>query len=101
MAYVKRALDIDPDNAAYLDSLGWAQFKLSLYAPAEENLRAAVKHDSSDPTIREHLGDLLAATGRPEEAVQEWQMALDRGHDTPEKVREKISRIRASLKASQ
>ncbi len=101
VGYVKRALEIDPDNAAYLDSLGWAQFKLALFVPAEENLRAALKQDGSDPTIRDHLGDLLAATGRPDEAVHEWEQALERGHDAPEKVRAKISTARTSAKASQ
>jgi len=65
IAYVQRALALDPKNPAYLDSLGWAQFKLALYEPAEKNLRDALRYDQDDPAILEHLGDLLLATGRP------------------------------------
>ena len=93
LGYVRRALEIDPKSAAYLDSLGWAQFRMGRYAEAEEHLRDALRYDGSDPMIREHLGDLLQETGRQEEAVREWQAALDSGHDEPERVRKKILKI--------
>jgi tetratricopeptide (TPR) repeat protein len=99
VSYVERALVLDPRNAAYLDSLGWAQFKMSRYELAEKNLRLAAKYDQGDPTIREHLGDLLMATGRGEEAVREWETSLARGHDDPDRVRKKISKARVSSKA--
>jgi len=95
LAFVERALALDPDNPAYLDSLGWALFKMERYAPAEEKLRAALRYDATDPVLREHLGDLLIATGRPEEAVREWEAALQCGHEEPERIREKMQRVRA------
>jgi tetratricopeptide (TPR) repeat protein len=98
--YVERALEIDPKNPAYLDSLGWAQFKLSLYGPAEENLRAAARYDPSDPTIREHLGDLYAATGRVQLAIREWENALSRAPENPERLRTKIREARSIAGAS-
>jgi tetratricopeptide (TPR) repeat protein len=94
LAYVERALALDPDNPAYLDSLGWALFKMERYAPAEEKLRAALRYDATDPVLREHLGDLLIATGRPEEAVREWEAALECGHEEPDRIREKMQRVR-------
>jgi len=96
---VQRALEIDPKNAAYLDSLGWAQFKLEQFGAAEQNLRLAKRYDGADPTIREHLGDLLMRTGRPVEAVQEWQAALERGHENPDRLRAKIGRTRPADRA--
>ena len=98
VAYVRRALDLDPENPSYLDSLGWAQFKLAHYDSAEQSLRAAVRHDETDPTIREHLGDLLMATGRFEEAMREWEAALRCGHEEPERVRKKLDEARARLR---
>jgi len=90
MAYIQRALALDPKNAAYLDSLGWAQFRMSLVDEAEKNLRAALQYDADDPAVLEHLGDLLMQTGRKEEAVGAWQKALQHGHEEPERVRRKI-----------
>ena len=97
VGYVERALKLDPENPAYLDSFGWALFKLARYAAAEDSLRAAVSYDRHDPTIREHLGDLLMATGRPEEAVVEWEEALSRGHQKPERIRRKMEDAKASI----
>jgi tetratricopeptide (TPR) repeat protein len=91
IAYVRRALELEPKNPAYLDSLGWVQLRMSLFGPAEQSLRDAVRYDHADPTIREHLGDLLMETGRAAEAVREWQSALARGHEDPERVRKKIT----------
>jgi tetratricopeptide (TPR) repeat protein len=95
LGYVQRALSLDPKNAAYLDSLGWAQYKLALYDEAEKSLRAALAYDEDDPTIREHLGDLLIQTGRAEEALREWQAALERGHEEPDRVRNKVLKAQA------
>lgn len=96
LGYVQRALALEPKSAAYLDSLGWAQFRMGLYEEAETNLRAALRYDASDPTIREHLGDLLQKTGRQTEAVREWQTALAGGHEEPERVRRKILKLQSA-----
>ncbi|MGH9797628.1 MAG: tetratricopeptide repeat protein [Candidatus Polarisedimenticolia bacterium] len=100
VGFLNRALAIEPGNPAYLDSLGWAQFKLSQYGPAEQNLRAALRADDSDPMIREHLGDLLVKTGRLEEALREWRTALERGHEEPERLRGKMEELRVRLGAA-
>jgi tetratricopeptide (TPR) repeat protein len=97
IAYIERALAMDPKNPAYLDSLGWALFKKSRFEPAEEHLRAATRYDRFDPTIREHLGDLLDATGRPEEALREWEFALGHGPEEPDRLQEKVERARSKL----
>ncbi len=95
--YVQRAVALDPENPAYLDSLGWALFKLNRFAPAEEMLRTALRYDSFDPAIRDHLGDLLVATGRAAEAMREWEAAIANGHEEPERIRAKVSRARRTL----
>ncbi|MCZ6696459.1 MAG: hypothetical protein O7A63_07970, partial [Acidobacteria bacterium] len=90
----------DPGNPAYLDSLGWAQYKLAMYEPSEKNLRAAARHARGDPTIREHLGDLYAATGREEQAIREWNHALSRLPENPKRLRIKIREALSTLDAA-
>jgi tetratricopeptide (TPR) repeat protein len=77
VALVQRALEEEPHNGSYLDSLGWAYFKQNKLADAEEYLLRAVERAGQQPVIREHLGDLYSATGRLEQAAAEWQRALE------------------------
>jgi tetratricopeptide (TPR) repeat protein len=77
---IKRALDEDPNNAAYEDSLGWAYFKQNKLAEAEELLRKAAARESHDPTILSHLGDLYAKMGKDSLAEAQWQKSLDEWH---------------------
>jgi len=74
---IQRALDQEPFNGAYLDSLGWAYYKQNKLEQAELTLRKAVERESHDPTIREHLGDVLAKQGRMDLAVVEWEKSLN------------------------
>ena len=60
---VQRALKEEPDNGAYLDSLGWAYFRRGNLDEAEKYLVAAVKQMPDNSEIQEHLGDLLCAEG--------------------------------------
>ena len=77
---IQRALDQEPFNGAYLDSLGWAYYKQNKLDQAELTLRKAVERESHDPTIRGHLGDVLAKQGRMELAVVEWEKSLNEWH---------------------
>ncbi len=77
LTLVKKALDLDPQNYNYIDSLGWVYFKLGNYDQAEENLRRAADKAPSDPTIQDHLGELYARTNRFKLAAAHWERALD------------------------
>ena len=77
LTYIKKAVDIEPINGAYLDSLGWVYFKLGEYELAEDNLRQAVLRDQTDPTVHMHLGDLYEKTGRIRLAAAQWELSLD------------------------
>jgi tetratricopeptide (TPR) repeat protein len=79
LTLIKKAVDLDPTNGAYLDSLGWAYFKLGKYDQAEDNLNKAshLQRMGSDPTVQEHLGDLFQKTGRLKQAAAHWERALD------------------------
>jgi tetratricopeptide (TPR) repeat protein len=79
-ALIKRALEDDPDNAAYQDSLGWAYFKQNKLPEAEEFLRKAATRESHDPTILSHLGDLYSKMGKDDLAEAQWQKSVDEWH---------------------
>jgi len=76
LGYIKRAVDIDPTNGAYLDSIGWAYFRLGKYEMAEESLTKASQKINTDPTVHDHLGDLYQKTGRLKLAATHWERAL-------------------------
>ena len=63
LGYIRRAVALDPQNGAYLDSLGWVYYRMGNYDLAEENLRRASEKIGSDPTVQAHLGDLYQKTG--------------------------------------
>jgi tetratricopeptide (TPR) repeat protein len=74
--FIRKAVDLEPANGAYLDSLGWAYFKLGKYELAEDNLIKASQHIGTDPTVQDHLGDLYQKTGRLKLAAAHWERAL-------------------------
>jgi tetratricopeptide (TPR) repeat protein len=79
---IKQAVSLDPTNGAYLDSLGWAYFKLGKYDLAEDNLNKASLRMASDPTVQDHLGDLFQKTGRLKQAAAHWERAVEEWNKT-------------------
>lgn len=77
---IQRAVDLEPFNGAYLDSLGWVYYKQNKLDDAEIMLRKAVEHEPHDPTIRSHLGDVYAKQGRMDQAAIEWEKSLNEWH---------------------
>lgn len=87
---LERAVALDPQNGAYLDSLGWLHFRLNDLEKARLYLLRAALRMPSDPTVQEHLGDLQASLGRKMEAVLCWKKSLTLWPDEPEKIEKKI-----------
>ncbi|HXH25388.1 MAG TPA: tetratricopeptide repeat protein [Vicinamibacterales bacterium] len=77
ISLVRRALDADPDNGAYLDSLGWAYFRRGDLDEAEKYLSAAAARLPENSEIQDHLGDVYARRGRLQEAIAAWRRALE------------------------
>jgi tetratricopeptide (TPR) repeat protein len=76
LGLINQALAVDPNNGAFLDSLGWVYFKLGRMDEAEDNMRRAVEHTPHDPSIRDHYGDVLLRQAKVKEAIAEWQVSL-------------------------
>jgi tetratricopeptide (TPR) repeat protein len=79
---IKKAVDLDPANGAYLDSLGWAYFKQGKFDLAEDTLIKASQRIGTDPTVQDHLGDLYQRTGRLKLAAAHWERALNEWNKT-------------------
>ena len=73
---IRMAVQKDPKNGAFIDSLGWAYFKLGDYKNALKYLEVASQIEATDPIITDHLGDALWRVGRKVEARYQWRKAL-------------------------
>jgi tetratricopeptide (TPR) repeat protein len=79
---LKKALQIDPGNGSYLDSLGWAYFKADKLDLAEDNLRQAADQLRTNSVIQDHYGEVLFRLGRYDEAIVAWTRALSGDGDS-------------------
>lgn len=80
---IGRALQLDPNNGAYLDSLGWVYYRKGKYDEAlNQLLRAAQNLKRDDPIVFEHIGDVYSKLNRVPQALEFWQkaIALDPGN---------------------
>lgn len=73
---IQKAVDSDPNNAAYLDSMGWVHYKLGQFDKAVERLKQAQAAPGGDyPVILDHLGDAQYRSGDVAQAIRTWQRA--------------------------
>ncbi len=72
---IESAVQSEPENHAYRDSLGWVYFRQGKFAAAAAELEKAAASEQADGVILEHWGDALDKLGRPGEARAAWQRA--------------------------
>ena len=95
--YIKKALQMDPNNPAYIDSLGWYYFKKGQYAQAVTLLKKAAKTiQPEDAIVDEHLGDAYSALNDTTNALDYWQKASALDKDNKE-IAVKIAGARQKL----
>jgi tetratricopeptide (TPR) repeat protein len=75
--YIRKALELDPDNPAIIDSMGWVEYRLGRYDRALEHLQRAYTL-LPDSEIAAHLGEVLWVSGDPKGARDIWEEALVR-----------------------
>jgi len=73
--YIQRAFELEPDDAAVVDSMGWVEYRMGHYKEAIEHLRRA-NDLSKDPEIAAHLGEVLWTSGDKNGAMQIWEGSL-------------------------
>lgn len=102
LSYIKKAVELDPANGAYLDSLGWAYYKLGKYDQAEESLSKALQHTPNDPTVQEHMGDVYQKTGRLKQAAAHWERAVNEWNKTvpAEQDTETLAKVQKKLESA-
>ena len=80
--YLKRAIEIRPDDPAIIDSFGWVNYRLGKYDEAIRLLQSALSR-FDDSEIAAHLGEVLWVSGEQDEARKVWQRALKKAPDDP------------------
>ena len=90
--YIGKAVEIEPHNGAYLDSLGWVYFKLNQLELAETNLLLALRLSDNDPTIYDHLGDLYSKLKQYNRARTYYRHSVSLAeNEEQEKVQKKLT----------
>jgi tetratricopeptide (TPR) repeat protein len=86
---IEKAVQAEPKNAAFLDSLAWVLFKLDQTKEAlPYALQAAEMSEAPDATLYDHIGDIYAALKEMDKAREAWRKSLS--VEPNEEVRKKL-----------
>ena len=88
---IKKALKIDPDSPAIIDSWGWVHFRLGNYEKALSELQRAYEQ-MDDHEVASHIVEVLVALGRHDEALEMLKSAQKKDPDSEllKSVRERL-----------
>ncbi|TNE69634.1 tetratricopeptide repeat protein [bacterium] len=73
----KKSLDIEPDNASFLDTYGWILYQNDLFDDAKIYIQKAIDAGGASAEVFEHMGDVHEKLGAIEEAKSWWNKALE------------------------
>ncbi|MEW6455741.1 MAG: tetratricopeptide repeat protein [Acidobacteriota bacterium] len=89
----KKAVNIDPENPDYIDTLGWVYFKMKDYEKAKDYLEKAYRKKNWEPEIIEHLGDLYFSLKEYDLALEFWKKAADYNPKNKKELYNKIKNV--------
>ncbi len=85
----KVAVEKEPNNSSYLDTIGWIYFKMKKYKPAMEYIKKSLEVNHGSAVVLEHLGDVYDASGDRDNALRYWKKAFELAPDNA-KLKQKI-----------
>ena len=100
---VQKALEYEPNNGAFLDSLGWIYYHMDRLEDAENYLRRATQMISNDPVVHDHLGDVYSRRGKLRDAIAQWKASLKEWEASPasELDPQQIATVRKKLEGAE
>jgi tetratricopeptide (TPR) repeat protein len=81
MELVEKAYQLDPEDAAIMDSMGWGYYLQGKLEKSLEFMRRAYA-TYPDPEVAAHLGEVLWKKGQKDEAKLTWQENLNKNPDS-------------------
>ena len=89
----RQAIKLEPDNGTYLDTYAWVLYRKGSSMLALIYIKKAIEAtETPDPTLYEHLAEILTAEDRYDEAIKAWRHCLESGGDA-KLVEEKVEAI--------
>lgn len=95
---LQTALQQEPSNGAYLDSYAWLLYQTSQFDSAYIYIQKAIENIKDDPTIFNHLGDILEKRGNFSGSLEAYRKSIELKYENPQEIEEKISRIEKIIK---
>lgn len=77
------ALEQEPENASFLDTYGWIQYKLGNIDEAIKYIEKATDAEGATAEVYEHLGDIYYDKGKKQKAIEAWKKGLELFPDDP------------------
>ena len=87
----KKAVESDPKNSSYLDTIGWIYYMLGDYNKAKKYVEESLNEDAKSATVNDHLGDIYLKLGNKNSALEYWKKASSLEPDN-EKFKSKIEK---------
>ncbi|MES2559303.1 MAG: tetratricopeptide repeat protein [Bacteroidota bacterium] len=81
-AMSKRSLELDAENASYMDTYGWILYAQKDYAGAKEYIEKSLRYSPNNAEVCDHLGDVLYQLNDKEGALKSWKKAKELGSDS-------------------
>lgn len=78
----RQAIKLEPGNGTYLDTYAWVLYRKGSSMLALIYIKKAIEAtETPDPTLYEHLAEILTAEDRYDEAIKAWRHCLESGGD--------------------
>ncbi|NIR92510.1 MAG: tetratricopeptide repeat protein, partial [Gammaproteobacteria bacterium] len=77
LEYIRKAVELMPDDGYVRDSLGWVLYKMGDIEQAIIELERASEMVADDPIIKEHLGDVYLQADQFEKALAAYKQAYE------------------------
>ena len=81
LPYLMRAIEKNPENVLFRDTLGWYYFRKGMFAEATIEIGKAFLYDPKNLEVRVHFATVLEWIGKEREALEQWTKVLELADD--------------------
>ena len=84
LSYAKKAVKLEPENPSYLDTIGWAYYKMNDIKKARAFIEQSIEIEGDNSVVLEHLGDILMKSNDSAKALVLYKKAYGLDKENPQ-----------------